>query len=139
MDTATRETEIGINLPEVTKAIDQPMIDRYGVLNGDINTIHYDKEFAQKCGFQDTIAHGLMTFGFVSEVMTRFLGRGWVNGGAINLTFIAPVHPGDTITTKGKVKEKHAEGEVIRVVAEVWCEKQNGEKVLVGEASGLVT
>jgi 3-hydroxybutyryl-CoA dehydratase len=138
MSMATRETDVGEKLPTVTKSIDQPMIDGYGKLNGDNNLIHYDKEFARSCGFPDTIAHGLMTFGFISEVMTCFLGRGWVCAGVVSLTFIAPVHPGDTITAAGRVKERVPEGDALRLVAEVWCENQNGVRVLTGEASGLV-
>ncbi len=139
MGLAAKETKVGDELPVTTKSIDQTMIDSYGKLNGDSNLIHYDRDFARKCGFPDTIAHGLMTFGFISEIMTRFFGRGWVSGGKIKMIFVAPVHPGDTISAKGKVKGKAPEGEALRVVVETWCENQKGERVLVCEASGLVS
>ena len=138
MTMAAKDIEIGLKLSETVKTIDQNMIDCYGKLNGDSNTIHYDKEVAQQYGFPDTIAHGLMTFGFLSEVMTLAFGKGWVVGGRINLSFIAPVHPGDTITARGAIKEKAAEGEGVRVTVEIWCENQTGNKVLAGDASALL-
>lgn len=138
MTLATREITVGTELPVATKTISQPMIDRYGRLNGDNNLMHYKKEFAQQYGFRDTLAHGLMTFGFISEVMTQFLGRGWVSHGKVNVAFVAPVHPGDTVTAGGRVKEKVPEGESFRLVVEIWCENQDGRRVVVGEASGLI-
>lgn len=138
MSTATRDTKIGTALPPTIKFIDQPMIDRYGKINGDSNTIHYDKEFAQECGFPDTIAHGLMTFGFISEMMTRFFGKGWIKGGKMEMSFIEPVHPGDSITTRGSIKERMAEGSGLRLIVEIWCENQEGKRVISGEASALV-
>jgi acyl dehydratase len=45
---------------------------------------------------------------------------------------------GDRLTVHGVVKETRAEGAATRVVVDVWCENQDGEKTAVGTASGLL-
>ncbi len=139
MTAAPSEIAVGSELTPTTKAISQDVINRYGKLNGDNNIIHYDGDFARQHGYRDAIAHGMMTFGLISEMMTRFLGKGWVSGGKIEIILVAPVYSGDTITARGKVKEKVSEGDALRLVVETWCENQDGERVLLGEASGLVS
>jgi acyl dehydratase len=54
------------------------------------------------------------------------------------MTFIKPVLAGDRLTVHGVVKEKRPDGGRTRVVVEVWCENQHGEKTAVGTASGLL-
>jgi acyl dehydratase len=78
-----------------------------------------------------------MSTAYVSEMMTRFLGTGFVKGGTMSMVFIKPVYAGDRLTVRGMVKEKSPEGGATRVVVEVWCENQHGEKTAVGTASGL--
>lgn len=44
--------------------------------------------------------------------------------------FLQFARPGDTITTRGKVIEKRADGQKEEIVCEVWAENQKGEIVL---------
>jgi len=78
-----------------------------------------------------------MSTAYVSEMVTRFLGTGFVKGGTMSMVFIKPVYAGDRLTVHGAVKEKRPEGNSTRIVVEVWCENQHGEKTAVGTASGL--
>ncbi len=77
-----------------------------------------------------------MSTAYVSELMTRFVGAGFVKGGTMSMAFIKPVLAGDRLTVHGVVKDKQPEGGRTRVVVEVWCENQHGEKTAVGTASG---
>jgi acyl dehydratase len=70
--------------------------------------------------------------------MTRFVGAGFVKGGTMSMAFIKPVLAGDRLTVHGVVKDKHPENSRTRVVVEVWCENQHGDKTAAGTASGLV-
>jgi len=58
-------------------------------------------------------------------------------GGTLSMAFIRPVYAGDRLTVHGLVKETRREGARTRVVVEVWCENQHGEKTAAGTASGL--
>ena len=64
--------------------------------------------------------------------------RGAVTTVAVNaFRFIKPVYVGDTLTVRGRVRSRQPEGDATRVTVEVWCETRDGEKAVVGTASGL--
>ena len=134
--TTTAPVTIGQELPRLVKHIPQRKIDAYSGVRP--NYIHSDEAFARKKGFRAPLAQAMMSTAYVSELMTRFAGAGFVKGGKMAMTFIKPVLAGDTLTVRGVVKEAQPEGARTRVVVEVWCENQHGEKTAVGTASGLL-
>lgn len=71
-------------------------------------------------------------------MMTQLLGAGFVKGGSMSVAFIKPVYVGDRLTVHGTVKERRQESGATRIVVDVWCENQHGEKTAAGTASGLV-
>jgi len=71
-------------------------------------------------------------------MMTRLLGAGFVKGGSMSVAFIKPVFAGDRLTVHGCVTDKYQDKGVTRVIVEVWCENQRGEKTAVGTASGAL-
>jgi acyl dehydratase len=123
-------------LPQLVKEIPQRKIDAYSGVRP--NYIHSDEAFARKRGFPAPLAQAMMSTAYVSELMTRFVGAGFVKGGTMAMTFVKPVLAGDRLTVHGVVKDRRPENGRTRVVVEVWCENQHGEKTAVGTASGLL-
>jgi len=101
------------------------------------NSIHTDPEWARKKGFRAPLAQAMMSTAYVSQLMMRFLGEGYVRGGRMSVSFVKPVIVGDTLTVRGRVRGREREGDRVRVSVEVWCENQDGVKTMVGTASGL--
>ena len=128
--------KVGDELPGIDKQISQRQIDAYSGVKP--RSIHTDEAWARARGFRAPLAQAMMSTAYVSELMTRLLGAGYVKGGNLSMSFIKPVIAGDRLTVHGVVKEKRPEGAATRVVVEVWCENQDGEKTAVGTASGLV-
>jgi 3-hydroxybutyryl-CoA dehydratase len=126
----------GLALPPLVKEISQRKIDVYSGVRP--RSIHTDEAWARQKGFRAPLAQAMMSTAYVSELMTRFVGVGFVKGGTMSMTFIKPVYAGDRLTVHGVVKERRAEPSATRVVVEVWCENQHGEKTAVGTASGLI-
>jgi acyl dehydratase len=126
----------GVALPPLVKEISQRKIDVYSGVKP--YSIHTDEAWARKKGFRAPLAQAMMSTAYVSELMTRFVGSGFVKGGAMSMVFIKPVYVGDRLTVHGVVKERQAEGSATRVIVDVWCENQDGEKTAVGTASGLI-
>jgi len=133
----TETIAVGQELPTLVKEISQRQIDTYSGVRP--NSIHTDEAWARKKGFRTTLAQGMMSTAYVSEMMTRLLGAGFVKGGTMSVAFIKPVYAGDRLTVHGVVKEMRPEGGATRVVVDVWCENQHGEKTAAGQASGLVS
>ena len=126
---------VGQELPSLVKEMSQRRIDVYSGVRP--RSIHTDEAWAHQKGFRTTLAQGMMSTAFASEMMTRLLGEGFVRGGTLSMAFIEPVYAGDRLTVHGLVKEVRPEGARTRVVVEVWCQNQHGEKTAVGTASGL--
>ena len=127
----------GDELSPVSKKITQEKVNQYAEASGDFNPLHIDPEFAKTTFYGGTIAHGLLSLAFISEMMTKAFAKGWLAGGKMTVSFLAPVRPGDSITARGIVKKKKEEDGQRIVVCEVFCENQKGEKVIAGEASAL--
>ena len=98
---------------------------------------HNDREMAQMLGFPDIVVQGMMSVCFVSDLMEQAFGDGWHFGGKLDVRLVNVVWVGDQITTRGKVREETEEGGRRRVHLDVWCEKGDGTKTLVGTASAL--
>jgi acyl dehydratase len=128
--------KVGQELPSLTKEIGQRKIDAYSGVR--VRSIHTDEAWARQKGFRAPLAQGMMSTAYVSEMMTGLLGAGFVKGGTVSMAFVKPVFAGDRLTVRGVVKETRPENGATRVVVDVWCENQSGQKTAVGTASGLL-
>jgi 3-hydroxybutyryl-CoA dehydratase len=127
---------IGQVLPSLTKEIVQRKIDAYSGVKP--RSIHTDEAWAREKGFRAPLAQAMMSTAYVSELMTQLLGAGFVKGGTMAMTFIKPVYAGERLTVHGVVTDVRPEDGATRVVVDVWCEDQEGDKTAVGTASGLL-
>lgn len=127
--------EKGKSLPQVVKHISQEKINRYAEASGDFNPIHVDEDFAKKTLFGGTVAHGMLTLAYISQMMTAAFGQSWLSGGKLSVRFKTPARPGDVITVSGKIKTIEQEGNKTSVNCDVLCQNQRGETVIIGEAS----
>ena len=98
------DLEIGMER-SLAKTIGDKEIEMFAELSTDHNPVHLDDEYAQDTIFQGRIAHGMLTAGLISAVIGEQLpGHGTVYLKQ-NLTFMAPVRPGDRVETTVKVLE----------------------------------
>jgi 3-hydroxybutyryl-CoA dehydratase len=143
METITfDQVELDMELPTIVKHVDQTVITRNATASLDYNPIHIDPVWAKKVnllGEGTTIAHGMCTFSFMVSVVTDwcYSSGGFVAG--LESKFIRPVRPGDTITCRGIVTEKHPRRNSRSfVMVELTAENQRGEKVALAEAKVLL-
>ncbi|MBQ3862891.1 MAG: MaoC family dehydratase [Schwartzia sp.] len=120
-----------ISLP--AKEITQAMICEYADAADDHNPLHIDEDFAKTTSYGGTIAHGMLSMAFIQELMVRNFGVDYLTRGAIEVSFTAPVRPGDMIETNGKVTAFDAE--TGKAAVQVICQNQSGEKVLSAKCS----
>ena len=124
----------GPDLPALEKPIDLAMCQAF---SGPHKNYHNDREMAQMLGFPDVVVQGMMSICFASELMTQAFGGGWLAGGKLDVRLVNVVWGGDTLRVRGRQREVLPEGDLERVVCDVWCEKLDGTKTLVGTASAL--
>lgn len=126
-------------IPSISKKMTQEIINKWADAVGDYNPLHVDPEYAKKTKFKSTIAHGPLVISYISEMMSKWLGDGWIEGGKLlDIKFNAPVKPGDVMKVGGQVKEKRTVENQKIVECDVYIENQEGVKVVVGRAIGLV-
>ena len=117
---------------EFSKTITETDVYLYAGVTGDLNPAHINEEYAKKTFFKTRIVHGMLLAGLISGVLGNKLpGPGTVYIRQ-DLTFLAPVRIGDTITASVEVIEIMTEAKRIR--AKTKCVNQEGTVVLDGEA-----
>ena len=137
-DVTFYKVELDMDLPSLVRYVDQKVITRNAVASLDYNPIHVNPEWAKKVnllGEGTTIAHGMCTFSFMTSVVTDWCYPSGAFISKMESKFIEPVRPGDTVTCKGVVSEKHPrkKGKSF-VVIDLWAENQRGVKVAVAKA-----
>ena len=98
---------------------------------------HNDVDEARKLGFPDIVVQGMMSLCFLSEMMTNRFGEGWYRGGRMDVNLVNVLWQGEKVMAKGRVRSKVREGAAMRSEVDIWCEKEDGTKFVVGRASGL--
>jgi acyl dehydratase len=116
--------------PVVMANITRTQIVKYAGASGDFNPIHHDELYAIRGGNDRVFAMGMMTTGFLSHMVTDWVGDG--NLRKYKVRFTQKVWPGDTVTCKGKITRKYTEGGKNYIAADVFAENQRGEKVITG-------
>jgi 3-hydroxybutyryl-CoA dehydratase len=129
----------GDALPSIEKRVDQERILAWAGVSGDFNRLHVDPEYAKKTPFKGTVAHGPMALAFLNQLMVECFGEGWILGGKLlDVRFVAPILPGDTITIGGSVKNVYHEGDGKFAECDLFIEKGDGEKAVVGRSIGRI-
>lgn len=132
------KVKLDMELPPLVRNVDQRVITRNAAASLDYNPIHVNPSWAKKVnllGEGTTIAHGMCTFSFMTSVVTDWCYSSGAFISKLESKFIEPVRPGDAVTCKGVVSEKHPrqKGKSF-VVIDLWAENQRGVKVAVGKA-----
>jgi len=128
------EIQEGKALNSVVKHITQDNINLYADASGDFNPIHIDESFATRTPLGGTIAHGMLSLAYVSEMMTSAFGKNWLSEGKLRAKFKEPARPGDTLTIDGKINCIEQKDDVSYANCIFDCRNQKGEMIVTGEA-----
>ena len=134
--------ELDMEIPPVVRKIDQRFITRNAAASLDYNPIHTNPAWAAEVnllGKGTTIAHGMCTCSFMVSAVTDwcYASGGFLTG--LESKFIHPVRPGDTVTCRGIVTEKHPRRKSSSfVVVELTAETQDGTAVAVAKIKLLL-
>ena len=136
----TRRSEIGAGpfieeLPPLVKTVTVEMSQRF---SGPSKNYHTDRELARQLGFPDIVVQGMLSVCFLSELMTKRFGEGWYCGGRMAVNLVNVLWPDEPLVCRAAVKELAPEGARQRAHLEVWCQKDDRTKTVVGTASAVV-
>jgi len=132
------DLDSGSALPDLRKPpITKLQLVKYAGASGDYNLIHTDDETARSVGLEGVIAHGMLSMAFLGEYLCWLAGPESVR--RLSVRFHEMVRPGDTLTCRGRVKERTTSNAGSRLQLEVWAENQRAERVTVGDAEVQIT
>jgi acyl dehydratase len=124
----------GASLPPVASRF---TVDMFGA--GGVKTIHNDQEAAEREGLAAPIAVGPQVAALIFRMMRSAFGEGWIKGGRCSLTFRRPTPVNVFAVARGVLKSRTTDPDgKIRLEFDVWVETADGEKTVVGTASGVV-
>lgn len=107
---------LGEGPPERRRKVNQAVIAAYAEASGDHNPIHLDRDYAQRAGLPDTIAHGLLTLGTACAGVEGWASeRAWV--ARISCRFSRPVRSGEELTCTAQVTEVGEGAAVLELAA----------------------
>jgi 3-hydroxybutyryl-CoA dehydratase len=125
------EIKIG-DWAEFAKTVSESDIYQYAGISGDFNPAHVNEDYAKQTFFKTRIAHGMLSAGFISNV----LGNHLPGPGSIyirqELNFLSPVRIGDTIRARVEIIDITPEKNRIKLKTQ--CINQDGTVVIDGEA-----
>ncbi len=133
---ASRDLAVGFELEPITKKI---TLDKSRIYEGwpATRSRHCDYDAAHATGLPAPNVNGAVVAGVLGELFIKFFGESYI-GGKLSFNLIRQVQIDDELTARGVIKDKVTEDGGVRLVLDVWLDNQNGDKVLVGSASGLV-
>lgn len=137
----TRSFIAGDQAPPLTKDMTQEAINLFEGSSGRHGPSQFTDEATARetLGTSSTVASGRMSLTFGLELLRRYFGAEVFNrSGMVDLRFLRPVRPGDSVTFNGKVTGVSKEADGNRVTVEVTATNQKGDVTAVGAGNCVV-
>ncbi|MEE2700783.1 MAG: MaoC family dehydratase [Chloroflexota bacterium] len=132
----------GDELPELVKTETQETIDLYTrAIVGrrprqfESNNLHTDQKFADDGIFKGTVNYGVVTAGFMMELLGKAFPFDSVQSCSLSMRALEPVRSDDTVTFGGKVLDKRIEADRKLVDVEITGVNQLGQVVAAAKAT----
>ena len=133
--------QIDDEVPSMVKEMTQDAINLFEGSAGQEEPSQFTDEDAARetLGTSGTVASGRMSLTFAIEMLRKYFGSDVFNhSGVVDLRFLRPVRPGDTITFTGKVSDMSKEANGSKVTVDIQAQNQSGNITGVGKGSAIV-
>ena len=141
MGRVIKNHQIGDDITPVVKHMTQEAINLFEGSAGQTGPSQFtDEETAKETlGTEGTVASGRMSLSFAIEMLRKHFGSDVFNhSGIVDLRFLRPVRPGDTLTFTGTITDIAGEANGSKVSVEIKVLNQNGDTTGVGKGSAIV-
>ena len=121
----------------VVENLSRTQIVQYAGVSGDYNPLHTDEVYTtQVAGYPSVFAHGMLTMGLTSKMLTNYVGDGRLT--KFGVRFTNQVWPGDTLTATATVAAIREEGGEHLVDLTISTTNQDGKEVVSGTATARI-
>ena len=121
----------------VVDNLSRTQIVQYAGASGDYNPLHTDEVYTtQIAGYPTVFAHGMLTMGLTSKMLTNYVGAGRLK--KFGVRFTNQVWPGDTLDSTATVEAIRDEDGLKVVDLKLSTVNQDGKEVMTGSATARV-
>ena len=121
----------------VCENLSRTQIVQYAGASGDYNPLHSDEVYTtQVAGYPSVFAHGMLTMGLTSKMLTNYVGPGRLK--KFGVRFTNQVWPGDTLDAMATVEAVRDEDGQKVVDLKLSTTNQDGKEVVSGSATARV-
>jgi acyl dehydratase len=121
----------------VVENLSRTQIVQYAGASGDYNPLHSDEVYTtQVAGYPSVFAHGMLTMGLTSKMLTNYVGPGRLT--KFGVRFTNQVWPGDTLDSTATVEAIRDESGQKLVDLKLSTTNQDGKEVVTGTATARV-
>ena len=121
----------------VVENLSRTQIVQYAGVSGDYNPLHSDEVYTtQIAGYPSVFAHGMLTMGLTSKMLTNYVGDGKLT--KFGVRFTNQVWPGDTLQSTATVDAIRTEGGQHFVDLKLSTVNQDGKEVVSGSATARI-
>ena len=121
----------------VVENLSRTQIVQYAGVSGDYNPLHTDEVYTtQIAGYPSVFAHGMLTMGLTSKMLTNYVGDGRLT--KFGVRFTNQVWPGDTLQSTATVEALREEAGQHYVDLKLSTVNQDGKEVVSGSATARV-
>ncbi|MFP6771876.1 MAG: MaoC/PaaZ C-terminal domain-containing protein [Alphaproteobacteria bacterium] len=137
MTVKASEINVGDTFEEVlVKDLKRTQLVMYSGTSGDYNPLHTDDVYCRDAaGYPGVFAHGMLTMGMTSRIVTGLFGA--ENVKKYGVRFTNQVWPGDDLMGSAVVEDIRQEGGETLVDLKITTTNQKGDVVVVGNATGV--
>jgi acyl dehydratase len=121
----------------VVENLSRTQIVQYAGASGDYNPLHSDEVYTtQVAGYPSVFAHGMLTMGLTSKMLTNYVGPGRLK--KFGVRFTNQVWPGDTLDATATVEAIRDEDGGKVVDLKLSTTNQDGKEVVSGSATARI-
>lgn len=131
-DFSFNDLEIGFR-QEFEAHIDHDQMQKFMEITGDVNPLHRDEVFAQEHGYPDTVVYGMLSASYLSTLAGVYLPGKQSLIHYVEIKFIKPVFPRDTLHIRGEVTELNDIAGTKQMTLKVEIRNDKDEKVIRGK------
>jgi len=99
---------------------------------------HLDPGESAGMGFPGVVVVGTLSVCFLNELMTKRFGKGYFEGGSLDVKFTRPLWLGSTVEAYGVIRKWDQDGpRRRRATCEVWTHTEDGTVTILGTATAF--
>lgn len=124
-----------------SRTVTEAHFSLFQALSGDNHPIHYDREYCQRLGHRDLVAHGLQVLAFTAAgagLLPHEMGERLIGFIEQSSRFLKAVYPGDTLYPSLEITAITPQNTTGVIILRSTVHNQDGELVLEGEHKYLV-